>query len=194
MRHYLPALLLTLAIPWAHAQDPQLRLARYSSAATTPDLADYAPLETIATLNFPAEVGTVGEALHYTLLRTGYTLGHTDADATHLLALPLPHSHRALGPARVNDLLTILVGPSYAVAANPVDRTIAIGLASAPKPIAVAIPEAQTPLVEPAPAASEVAAAAKMTAPSDVVSADTQPTDAGTPLASAFMRAEVVGP
>lgn len=146
MRHCLPALLLTLAIPLAHAQDPQLRLARYSSAATTPDLADYAPLETIATVHFPAEVGTVGEALHYTLLRTGYTLGHTDADATHLLALPLPHSHRALGPARVNDLLTILLGSSYAVNANPVDRTIAIARSSAPSAHAEALPATPEPI------------------------------------------------
>lgn len=146
MRHCLPALLLTLAIPLAHAHDPQLRLARYSSAATTPDLVDYAPLETIATLHFPAEVGTVGEALHYTLLRTGYTLGHTDADATHLLGLALPHSHRALGPARVNDLLTILLGPSYAVRANPVDRTIAIARSSAPGARAEAPPERPEPI------------------------------------------------
>ena len=161
MRHYLPALLLTLAIPMAHAEETQLRLARYSSVPTHAEVADYAPLETIATLNFPADVGTVGDAFRYALIRTGYTLGDTDAHAAHLLGLPLPHSHRALGPAPVSDLLAILVGPAYALDANPVDRTVALALASAPIAHAEPLPSASAPIhvvVESAPAATNGAA------------------------------------
>ncbi len=186
MRHCLSALLLTLALPMAHAEDPQLRLARYSSVATSPVLADYSPLETIATLNFPAQVDSVGEALHFTLLRTGYSIGHTDADATHLMALPLPLTHRGIGPARVTDLLAILVGPSYAVEANSVDRTISIARASAAQPHTTAAHTAKASSVEVVPEAEAV--------PAVVVPADTPQESTLTSLPASVLRQEMLGP
>jgi type IV pili sensor histidine kinase/response regulator len=122
------ALLLVVAGAWATPPD-HVRLARYTVAEPAPAAAVVDPLAVVATVHFPREqVRTVGDAVDYLLLRTGYRVASADAAATALLALPLPESHRVLGPFPARAILQVLLGDPYHVNASPVDRTLAIGL------------------------------------------------------------------
>jgi len=114
--------------------DDHVKLARYSTAAAEPlpDADD--PLSVIAHIQFPrTQVTTVGQAVRYLLLRTGYSLVDTsqlDPSAAHLLTLPLPESDRELGTYRVRAMLAVLVGKPFTVHANPVNRTVSFVPAS----------------------------------------------------------------
>jgi len=124
------ALALLLVVTGASATPPDhVRLARYTDAEPVPAAAVVDPLTVVATVHFPREqVRTVGDAVDYLLLRTGYRVASADPAATPLLALPLPESHRVLGPYPVRAILQVLLGDAYDVKASPVDRTLAIAL------------------------------------------------------------------
>ncbi|NMG16273.1 hypothetical protein [Aromatoleum bremense] len=123
------ALLLTVGASWAEAASDELHLARYSTTSITPDPSALNPLAAIATVRFPRDhVRTVGDAVDYLLLRTGYRLESVDSAARELFPLPLPEAHRELGPFRALTILELLVGEAYKVDASPVHRTLAIGL------------------------------------------------------------------
>ena len=122
------ALLLVVTGAWTTPPD-HVRLARYTVAEPAPAAAVVDPLAVVATVHFPREgVRTVGDAVGYLLLRTGYRLASADPAATALLALPLPESHRVLGPYPARAILQVLLGDPYDVKASPVDRTLAIAL------------------------------------------------------------------
>ena len=113
----------------AEAGEAHLRLARYTTASASPDPARSAPLAVLAQVRFPREaVRTVGDALHYLLLRTGYRVGHTDAAASALLALPLPEAHREIGPYSVKAIASVLVGSAYALQVSEIDRRLDVAL------------------------------------------------------------------
>ncbi|MCK0513215.1 hypothetical protein [Aromatoleum buckelii] len=126
------ALALLLVVTGASATPPppdHVRLARYTDAEPVPAAAVVDPLTVVATVHFPREqVRTVGDAVDYLLLRTGYRVASADPAATTLLALPLPESHRVLGPYPARAILQVLLGNAYDVKASPVDRTLAIAL------------------------------------------------------------------
>lgn len=151
MRIAVPALMVALGVP-VHATASELspdavRIARYTTAAVAPSTLMRSPLDTLVRVQVPRDIDTVGGAIKYLLLRTGYELGDVDHDASRLLALPLPENHRDLGPAYVHDLLAGLVGEPFIVDANPVTRRISVSLRAAPavsnsgsEPTAVASP------------------------------------------------------
>jgi len=124
------ALALLLVVTGASATPPDhVRLARYTDAEPVPAAAVVDPLTAVATVHFPREqVRTVGDAVDYLLLRTGYRVASADPAATTLLALPLPESHRPLCPYPARAVLQVLLGDAYDVKASPVDRTLAIAL------------------------------------------------------------------
>ena len=141
-----------------------LRLARYTTAAALPDPALTAPLALLAQVSFPRDaVATVGDALAYLLLRTGYRLGETDAAAGALLALPLPEAHRQLGPYSVRAIAAVLVGAAYELQISEIDRRLNVVLAE-PVPQTPALtltPIATAPAAEPAPLAAVLTVAAE---------------------------------
>lgn len=121
-------LLLLATTAWATEPDP-VRLARYTTAPAAPDPAVADPMAVIATVHFPREhVLTVRDAVAFLLVRTGFRLESTDSAASALLDMPLPESHRDLGPYPARAILEVLVGPPYRVQISPVDRTLSIGL------------------------------------------------------------------
>lgn len=143
MRIAVPALMVALGVP-VHATATELshdevRIARYTTAAIASSSLMRSPLDTLVRVQVPRDISTVGGAIKYLLLRTGYELGAVDPDAAHLLALPLPENHRDLGPAYVHDLLSGLVGSPFVVDANPVTRRISISLRTAPEPSVVSV-------------------------------------------------------
>ena len=61
-------------VAWAQ-QGKEVRLARYTTSSSAPDAAQIAPLEAVVQVSFPrASVATVGDAMNYLLLRSGYRL------------------------------------------------------------------------------------------------------------------------
>lgn len=129
------ALLLTVGSSWAAASSDEVRLARYTTTSITLEPSELNPLAPIATVRFPRDhVRTVGDAVDYLLLRTGYRLESVDSAARDLFSLPLPEAHRELGPYRALTILELLVGEAYKVAASPVHRTLAIQLRPVDRP------------------------------------------------------------
>jgi conjugative transfer region protein (TIGR03748 family) len=112
----------------AETEAGQTQVGRYTVAAAQPpkDIAN--PLAVIATVSFPrGQVQTVGEALTYLLLRTGYRLDQArlNEQASHVLTLPLPESHRRLGPYRVEDIVRTLIGQVWTLQVDGMVRSVA---------------------------------------------------------------------
>ena len=141
------ALGLTSSATWAQlrvVEGDQVQIGRYSTQAAEPpaELAD--PLAIYAQLNYPRQaVESVGAAMNYTLIRTGYRLVESDAltpSARAFLQLPLPESQRRMGPYQVRTILATLLGPAWTLHVDPVTRQVWFSLASEPTPA----PQART--------------------------------------------------
>jgi len=106
----------------------EVQVGRYTTLPAGPAPNDSNPLAVIATVNFPrGHVYSVGNAIDYLLLRTGYRLvdrDELDADVQNVMALPLPESHRRLGPYRVDAMLSVLLSKPYKLRINHLDRTV----------------------------------------------------------------------
>jgi type IV pili sensor histidine kinase/response regulator len=106
----------------------EARLGRYTTVLAQPAEADAYPLAVIAQVHFPrAVVTTVGDAIRYLLIRTGYRIaGDEDLDASvkTLFGLPLPDNQRALGPYRVDAMLQVLAGTAHRLVPDAADRTV----------------------------------------------------------------------
>lgn len=106
----------------------ETQVGRYTVVATEPDEADANPLAVIAKVHFPREVvNTVGEAVRYVLIRTGYQLvaeNALDARVKAVFGLRLPDNQRVLGPYRVDAMLGVLMGQPYRLVADPGSRTV----------------------------------------------------------------------
>lgn len=111
-----------------------IRLARYTSSAAAPEAAQLDPLEAIVQLTFPrSNVQTIGDAIGYLLLRSGYRLTPDPSmaqPARELLAMPLPEVHRRMGPYTVRTALSVLVGKPFAVTADASQRVVSYSTAS----------------------------------------------------------------
>lgn len=112
----------------AAAAAGELRLARYTTQAIAPDPQAGHPLAVVATVSFPrGQVRSVGDALVHLLARTGYALvppARLDDAARALLDLPLPESHRRLGPYRVDAMLQVLLGDAWSVEIDALARSV----------------------------------------------------------------------
>lgn len=112
----------------ADAGAGELRLARYTTQAIAPDPQAGHPLAVVATVSFPrGQVRSVGDALVHLLARTGYALvppDRLDDAARALLDLPLPESHRRLGPYRVDAMLQVLLGDAWSVEIDALARSV----------------------------------------------------------------------
>ncbi|MFP5478030.1 MAG: TcpQ domain-containing protein [Gammaproteobacteria bacterium] len=118
------------------AQDPgTVVLNRYSTASTEPPAELLEPLDVVAALSFPRQnVSTIGEALGYALLRTGYRLiaaASIPQEARDYLALPLPESQRQIGPYKVRLILGALMGTAWQLRTDPLTRVVWIEPAGA---------------------------------------------------------------
>jgi len=118
-----------LACGMAAAQSaPDIRLSRYTTTSATPEAAQVDPLEAVVQLNLPrTNVQTVGDAISYLLLRTGYRLGPqetVDPQARAVLAMPLPEVHRRLGPYTVRTALSVLLGRPFVLSVDPMQRLV----------------------------------------------------------------------
>ena len=102
---------------------------RYSteSAVPPPDLVD--PMDTVAALTFPRQtIQSIGDAVQYTLARTGYSFASSEGSpSAHVfLDLPLPESQRQIGPYSVLTIVKVLLGTAWQPVVYQVDRTVHI--------------------------------------------------------------------
>ena len=176
----------------AEDEPAPLRLARYTTAAALPDPALTTPLAIVAQVGFPRDtVATVGDALAYLLLRTGYRLGDADAAASALLALPLPEAHRQLGPYPVRAIAALLVGSAYELRISEVDRRVDVALPTPVReaPATTLVPGLDRPL---APLTEAVTVEADIPpvelAPLSAPVPQTQPTRPATPRADPIVE------
>ncbi len=105
-----------------------VQLSRYTTVAPEPLDNEDDPLATIVSIQFPRrEVRTVGDAIRYLLLRTGYAFSESeqqDPAVVGVLLRPLPESQRQLGTYKVEAMLKVLMGKSFVLHVDPLHRTI----------------------------------------------------------------------
>jgi len=101
--------------------------------SATPTDAQADLLATTIKVQIPERIQTVGEAIGYLLLRSGFRLADPRAMSPQALALfelPLPAVHRSLGPITLRQGLATLAGPTFQLVQDPVHRLIAFELCS----------------------------------------------------------------
>ena len=104
-----------------------LAVARYSTVRAAPTIAQQDPLATSVRTTLPPSVVRVGEAIAALLAPSGYRLADWQAagpDRQTLLSLPLPESHRDLGPMPLRLALATLAGPAFVLVEDPVHRLV----------------------------------------------------------------------
>ncbi|MGL6077184.1 PilL N-terminal domain-containing protein [Methyloversatilis discipulorum] len=114
---------------------PVARYGRYTLVELTPEAAQHDLLLQVIDVSVPPTLpATVGEALRYVLLRSGYTLCETDPEATTLYGLPLPAAHLQLGPLFLRDALLTLAGPAWELQVDDTARQVCFVHPSEPLP------------------------------------------------------------
>ena len=100
-------------------------LNRYSTQNLTAEPQQADPLSVVIEVNFPTSVATVGNAIDYLLLQSGYRYLYEDnIEIRNLLSLPLPRVHRSLGPVPLRTALETLAGSPWNLIENEMDRTV----------------------------------------------------------------------
>ena len=105
-----------------------IQVGRYSLLSVEPTEAQTDLLATTVTVQFPAQIQSVGESVRYLLRHSGYQLADTAAlapETLNLFALPLPSVHRQLGPMSLRRALETLAGATFHLVQDPVHRLIA---------------------------------------------------------------------
>ena len=107
------------ATPQAHGESAisppitVLRSGRYTLIELLPDASQRDLMQQMVDLSFPSPVTTVGEALRYLLLHTGYRLCDTAPVKETFDAWPLPAAHLHLGPLTLRQAIELLAGAAW---------------------------------------------------------------------------------
>lgn len=133
---------------------PVVRQGRYTLVEMVPEAAQRDLMQQVVDIAIPpfSDV-TVGDALRYVLLRSGYQLCDS-TDAAKLYGLPLPAAQLHLGPLSLRDALLTLAGPGWDLSIDEANRQVCLGRHAEPASIA---PGGTTAPAEPtaSPAASD---------------------------------------
>lgn len=85
------------------------------------------PLQTVLNITIPFEIKSIGQALNYILIDSGYSLADplelTD-EARTLINLPLPDIHRKFEYQTLNNILRVLAGEPYELLVDPIKREV----------------------------------------------------------------------
>lgn len=93
---------------------PVARYGRYTLVELVPEASQQDLLLQVIDVSMPATLpATVGDAMRYVLLRSGYRLCDADTEVRTLYALPLPAAHQRLGPLVLRDALLTLAGSAW---------------------------------------------------------------------------------
>ncbi len=103
----------------------ELRYGRYTLVSTAPTTEQRDLLAQIIDVSIASSLSpSVQDALHYVLLRSGYSLCPAAAPVSVLFSRPLPAAHYRLGPIPLRSALQILAGPAWNLTANDVSRSV----------------------------------------------------------------------
>ncbi|WP_110972547.1 PFGI-1 class ICE element type IV pilus protein PilL2 [Pseudomonas huaxiensis] len=98
---------------------------RYRRARPGPTADQTNLLLQIIELDIPTPpVESVGSALKYLLLKSGFQLCNTSIELNQLLDLPVPAVHLKLGPMALRDALETLSGPAWSLEVDQSQRRI----------------------------------------------------------------------
>lgn len=113
---------------------PVERFGRYTLIEISPAAAQADLMRQIVDVSMPpALVASVGDAVRYVLLRSGFTL--CDSLKIRILnTLPLPAADFHLGPLTLESALRILVGPAWNLKVNEITRRVCFVPLSPPLP------------------------------------------------------------
>ena len=105
----------------------ETQVGRYMQVDNSVLPAQIEPLQQVFQITFPATITTVGDAMNFILVNTGYSLvpsknGSAMIDA--LLKQPLPLSDRTLGPTTVEQGLSAISGNAYQLIIDPANRLV----------------------------------------------------------------------
>ncbi len=100
-----------------------MRVNRYSLHSLAADSNQVDLLSAVIETRFPPYVKTVGTALDYVLHRSGYRHVETE-DIRHTLKLPLPESHRIIGPLDVRTAIRTIVGQPWQLHEDSTQRIL----------------------------------------------------------------------
>lgn len=108
-----------------------VRQARYTLIEQGPELAQRNLMRQVVDISIPAGADhTVGGALRYVLIRSGFSLCETQ-EAARLYALPLPAAHLQLGPLPLRDALQTLAGSAWTLQVDSLARRVCFAPAPA---------------------------------------------------------------
>lgn len=111
---------------------PVVRYGRYTLVELVPDAAQRDLLLQVVDIAMPDTLhATVGDALSYVLLRSGYGLC-SKADVQALHVMPLPAAHYRMGPLVLRDALLTLTGPAWDLQVDDGARQICFVRAAPP--------------------------------------------------------------
>ena len=103
----------------------ELRYGRYTLVSTAPTTEQQDLLAQIIDVSIPSSLSpSVQDALHYVLLRSGYSLCPDTSSITVLFSRPLPAAHYRLGPIPLRNALQVLAGPAWQLTVNDVNRSV----------------------------------------------------------------------
>lgn len=110
-----------------------IQIGRYTSVAPLPEPDEQDLLLQIVDVSIPAYVmPTVGEALRYVLLRSGYRLCSARQEITELDLLPLPAAHLHIGPLHLVDAMKVLVGSAWTMESDGAGRIVCFARRTGP--------------------------------------------------------------
>ncbi|WP_084585273.1 PFGI-1 class ICE element type IV pilus protein PilL2 [Paraburkholderia ginsengisoli] len=147
---------------------PVIRSGRYTLVELGADAGQHDLLQQVVDITMPGAVSaTIGDALRYLLLRSGYRLCE-DASAGPPYALPLPAVDLRLGPMTLREALQTLAGPAWQLQSDDSTRTICFARADAAGvtpsstapasvPSAASAPAIPAPVVQAAPLSTKEA-------------------------------------
>ena len=110
------------------SHDGEIRLGRYTFIEPGAEAEQQDILSAVISETFPQHVTTVGQALEVLLKDSGYALAPDDVACPSLAAVkawPLPQVHRTIGPIRLTEALTLLVGQeTHSLVVDPLHRLV----------------------------------------------------------------------
>ncbi|MDR3322923.1 MAG: PilL N-terminal domain-containing protein [Zoogloeaceae bacterium] len=104
---------------------PVVRSGRYTLVELTPNAAAQDLLLQIINVRIPdPQTASVGDAMRYALLHSGYALCPDEDVIASFNALPLPAAHYHLGPMLLGDALQMLAGSAWGLEADDIRRQV----------------------------------------------------------------------
>ena len=103
----------------------EIRYGRYTLVSTAPTTEQQDLLAQIIDVSIPSSLSpSVQDALHYVLLRSGYSLCPDATAVKVLFSRSLPAAHYQLGPIPLRNALQVLAGPAWQLTVNDVNRSV----------------------------------------------------------------------